>query len=120
MVEMTRNGVVYDVANSPFSYRACGMEFRFSSMTHCDKFMEKYKGHIDWLNDSMHRRFKFKVDFTLVALVQLYARIETRGFYIDYGEGVWQCLAEVELDGLGPKSNVFATSSRDTTPRLIG
>lgn len=82
MVEITRSGVCYKVNESPFYQDYAGYRFYFSSETHRRNFFEKARMKEEWLTDSMSRRFKFKVDASLMAVFQLYRQIETRGFYI--------------------------------------
>lgn len=82
MVKMTKSGVVYDVKNSPFQVERNGYIFKFSSEPHRHKFIREAKIKEEWLNDSLSRRFRIKVDFILLADIQLYQQIEQRGFYI--------------------------------------
>ena len=82
MVKMTKSGVVYDVKNSPFQVERNGYIFKFSSESHRHKFIREAKIKEEWLNDSLSRRFRIKVDFILLADIQLYQQIEQRGFYI--------------------------------------
>lgn len=89
MAKMTANGVVYDVANSPFTCQRHGIEYRFSSGKHMAKFMRDVFKREEWLSDSLSRRFKVEFDATLVADLQWYAMVETRGYSIrilDSGE----------------------------------
>lgn len=79
---LTRNGVCYDVENSPFWEEVGGFRFYFSSETHRKNFFAKAKVKELWLTDSLTRRFHFEVDASVLALFQLYWQIETRGFYI--------------------------------------
>lgn len=82
MAELTRNGVCYDVANSPFTHRYRGYEFYFSSESHRRNFAAKAHIRELWLTDSLSRRFHFRVDASLVSVFQLYRIIETRGFHV--------------------------------------
>lgn len=54
--------------------------FNFSTMKHRDKFLEQIENKVQWMNDSMSRRFHVPCDFELLAMVQLYMQIEGRGF----------------------------------------
>ena len=47
-----------------------------------EKFKSKWLIKVEWLCDSMTRRFKFEVDAKWVAIFQLYCQVETRGFYV--------------------------------------
>lgn len=82
MAELTRSGVCYDMRSSPYTYEWREWLFRFSSEVHRKNFAEKLFGHILWLNDSMSRRFHIRCELDRLAALQLYRRIETRGFSI--------------------------------------
>lgn len=79
---LTKNGVCYDLPNSPFVYEWRGMAYFFSSRNHMEKFLREVRKREEWLNDSLSRRFKCTVYLPILADVQLYTQIETRGFYI--------------------------------------
>lgn len=102
MANLTKNGVCYELTNSPFYSHYKGMAFYFSSIKHKDAFDSKVQVRVPWLNDSISRRFKFSVNMEWVAVIQLYRQVETRGFLIiDYVKGVtYRCLDEIVLDGL--------------------
>lgn len=82
MADLTKSGVCYDLIESPFFADAMGFRFYFSSATHRENFMRKAHVRKEWLNDSLSRRFKYPVDASLLAVLQLYKQIETRGFFI--------------------------------------
>lgn len=82
MQKPTVNGVYYDVPRSPLCTSRNGYRYYFSSQTHLDKFLLKAPIKEEWLNDSMSRRFKFEFQISVIADMQLYMQIETRGFYV--------------------------------------
>lgn len=82
MQKPTVNGVYYDVSCSPLCTARNGYRYYFSSQTHLDKFLLKAPIKEEWLNDSMSRRFKFEFQIGVIADMQLYMQIETRGFYV--------------------------------------
>lgn len=82
MQKPTVNGVYYDVSSSPLCTSRNGYRYYFSSKTHLDKFLLKAPIKEEWLNDSMSRRFKFEFQISVIADMQLYMQIETRGFYV--------------------------------------
>lgn len=82
MQKPTVNGVYYDVSSSPLCTSRNGYRYYFSSQTHFDKFLLKAPIKEEWLNDSMSRRFKFEFQISVIADMQLYMQIETRGFYV--------------------------------------
>ena len=96
------NGICYDLAHSPYEAARNGLVFRFSSPLHMRRFMEKAKEREDWACDSLSRRFKCRFDARLLADLQLYEKVETRGFYIyDPWDGeVYRSWQEVSLAGV--------------------
>ena len=82
MANLTKHGVCYNLKESPFFFSYRGMVFFFSSRAHMHKFMDNVTSREHWLNDSLSRRFKCTVDLPILADIQLYATVETRGFYI--------------------------------------
>lgn len=108
----TRNGVVYDLRFSEYEHTFWPLTFRFSSITHLKKFVERVPVKVDWLNDSFKRRFHLDVDVTLLAALQCYMQVETRGFMVrDIVSGRWcDCPEMLRLDGL-------KISVQDLTPQ---
>ena len=74
--------VAYDLENSPYDYSWGGFIFYFSTQAHRDKFANNINKKIDWLNDSLSRRFHIVVNVPEFAVFQLYQQIEGRGFYV--------------------------------------
>lgn len=112
--KLTRHGVCYDLEHSPFFSTWSSFIFFFSSMKHKESFDSKINVRIPWLNDSLSRRFKMKVDVDVLAVFQLYNQVETRGFYVEkyyfydkdgnFIEGgkvdKWRAAEQVVFDGL--------------------
>lgn len=84
---ITKSGVCYNLPDSPYTYTWRGITYFFSSDNHARKFMEKVRDKELWLNDSLSRRFKCTVHLPILANIQLYTQIETRGFYIQTDDG---------------------------------
>lgn len=84
---LTRNGVCYDLRETPFTYSLCGMTFHFTSAKHREKFTSEAHKRMVWMTDSMTRRFHFLVDASELALMQLYGQVETRGFLVEMRDG---------------------------------
>ena len=122
MVEMTPHGVVYDLRNSPFTEQRNGLEYKFSSAKHREKFMNEVRKREDWLADSMSRRFKMNIRFDQLADLQLYRQVETRGFIaVDMETGKviddsWQ----VQYDGMIISGENCQTRYGTTIGQLIG
>ena len=114
---LTKNGICYDLENSPFVCTTPFFEYRFSSGTH----LRKFNGNVDlrksWLNDSMSRRFHIDVDMEILAELQLYMQVETRGFYVSDGEKVWRNAENIRLSGLRVSGEDSLEPSVRTTTR---
>lgn len=104
---ITKNGVCYDLSVSPYVFYIRGFELHFSSGSHLDKFKQTWQMKIDWLNDSLSRRFHFDLIFDDLAILNTYRQIETRGFYVIYGGKVYTCPGNIKLYG-GIKGNALA------------
>lgn len=117
----TRNGVVYDLRFSEYEHTFWPLKFRFSSMTHLQKFAERVPVKVEWLNDSMKRRFHLEVDFTILAALQCYMQVETRGFMVkDIVTGRWfDCPETLKLDGLRVREQGSTPQPGDTTTHYV-
>lgn len=103
----TEYGVEYDLARSDYKYYWGAYELRFSSATHLKKFCEQVDVKTEWLSDSLSRRFHFTVNADLIAVIQLYVKVETRGCWIrniETGE-VATCHENIALVGMKLKLN---------------
>lgn len=96
---ITRDGVCYDLAISPYKTTINGLTFVFSSKLHLDKFKQKIKENRDIINYSLSKRFKVNVDVSKLADVVLYRKVETRGFLIITGEGKEICQRNITYVG---------------------
>lgn len=99
---LTKNGICYDLKNSPYFCFVGSYRFFFSSPAHLNRFKAGLETNRDWLNDSMTRRFKFEMQMDLLADFSLYRKIETRGFLIiDESTGVaYECPGNIEFRGM--------------------
>lgn len=103
----TKNGIEYNLNVSPYKCTWRGLEFFFSSAIHLQKFQDKLDTRIEWLNDSMSRRFHFSVEADYIAVIQLYCQVETRGFLInDVNMSRWyDCRENITLHGMTISEN---------------
>lgn len=99
---LTKNGICYDLKESPYFYFVGVYKFLFSSPAHLVKFRKGMEANREWLNDSMKRRFKFDMDMELLADFSLYRKIETRGFLIinDLTGVAYECPESIEFHGM--------------------
>lgn len=99
---LTKNGICYDLKNSPYFCSVGFYKFFFSSPAHLVKFRKGLEANREWLNDSMKRRFKFEMQMDVLADFSLYRKIETRGFLIiNESTGVaYECPESIEFHGI--------------------
>lgn len=79
---ITKNGVCYDLKETPYTFEWRGILYHFSSENHMSKFIRNLRNKEEWLDDSLSRRFKCTVHLPVLADIQLYTQVETRGFYL--------------------------------------
>ena len=98
---LTKNGICYDLKNSPYFCSVGFHRFVFSSPAHLVKFRKGLEANREWLNDSMTRRFKFNMSLDMLADFSLYRKTETRGFLIiNESTGVaYECAENIEFRG---------------------
>lgn len=93
------NGVCYDLSRSPYTAQYKDFTFAFSTPRNKRKFEDNVMARVEWLEDSLTRRFHFHVSLPMLAAFQLYDQIEKRGFYVEMG-GVPLCRESVVFAGL--------------------
>ena len=98
----TRNGIEYNLWDSHYICDWGCYRFYFSSATHLAKFKKNIKIRIEWLDDSLSRRFRFDVIVPSLAVFQLYRQVETRGFLIfNADKGEWyDCPENITFHGM--------------------
>lgn len=77
-----KSHVSYDLSNEDYTSDWEEYTFYFSTMAHKEKFDADMQTRIDWLNDSLSRRFHYEVHADALAVFQLYKMIEGRGFKV--------------------------------------
>lgn len=97
----TKDGVFYELSDSPYRALYGDYTFHFSSRKHQESFLDKLSVRVEWLCDSFSKRFKFEIDARLIAVFQLYFQVETRGCYVKMADGeVLRCKENLRLHGL--------------------
>lgn len=98
---MTRNGIVYDLINTPYYYSIGGITYFFSSLIHRNKFIKRMRMHRTIINDKLSKRWRFGLSLNFLADINLYSKIETRGFLIryDFNGELISCLNNITLSG---------------------
>lgn len=104
---LTRNGICYDLENSPYYIKLKECTLFFSSQYNKDRFLQKEKIERDRINKSLGKRFKTNFNVDYLAFINLYAQIEKRGFYILTKKGdKITCLEHLKFVGLKIRKNV--------------
>lgn len=103
---VTKNGICYDLSESPYWYEWRGFTYYFSSPSHLRKFASEVRSKELWLNDSFNRRFKFTFYVDSLADLNLYRQIETRGFRVVTNDGMeytspWQIVVCIDTQKMG-------------------
>lgn len=83
--------------STPFVVEFGYYELHFSTAAHAAKFQDNVWKRIEWLNDSLSRRFKCSVDAAHLAVIQLYTQIEGRGFYVVYRGKLYRSASDIEV-----------------------
>lgn len=77
-----KTAIAYQLDNEDYSVKVERYTFYFSSMIAKRKFERDYAKRVEWLRDSLTRRFHFHVDADWVAIFQWYMICEGRGFRV--------------------------------------
>lgn len=100
---LTRSQIAYDLEISPHrlivQYND-PITYVFSSNLYKTKFQEKQENHREYVNNSLSNRFGFNINFNLLADIQLYTKIEKRGFLLVTTGGNIKCPNNLILDGV--------------------
>lgn len=116
---VSRYGVWFDLDESPYSVYRHGMEFKFSTKGHADRFRLLVSERENKMGAELARRVGCKsVDMDIPACIQLYRQLETRGFLIIIGGERVTCAEHLRLSGLDAKSTGSPQLSALTTRRL--
>lgn len=79
---ISKYGVCYDLAHSPYWYERDGYVYYFSTAKTRIKFMSEVENHEEAVAKSLAGRFKVGFTCKHLAAIQLYFRTENRGFRI--------------------------------------
>ena len=77
-----KSPIANNLDNDSYATIHDGFEYRFSSLRNKEKFDSLLFQRIEWLNDSLSRRFHVPVKADHLAAVQLYQMCEGRGFRV--------------------------------------
>ena len=100
---LTRNGVAKELSKSPYIYTVLTesdvLHLYFSSKLHMKRFNEKRDDNYNMIYNYIYKRFKYQVDCRLLADLNLYQKIENRGFYVKLNKEVYLCPDNITLNG---------------------
>lgn len=102
-MNVSRRGIVLDIENSPYvstiKYGETTLMFYFSSSLYMSKFEIEMKINREKINKSLSKRFKLDIKCDLLCDINLYSKIEKRGFYILANDMELTCLDNIKLSG---------------------
>ena len=93
----TRNGIYYNLCESEYKLTINHITYYFSSSLHRKNFIERYLEQRDILNYAQSRRFKAKLNLSVLADLKTYSNIEKRGFLVEIEGVYYKCLDNINL-----------------------
>ena len=103
MNNLTRNGVAKDLSNSPYIFTEIingqRLDLFFSSKLHLKNFSDRRNANYQMIYNYIYKRFKYQIDCRILADLNLYQKIETRGFYVKLNKEVYLCPNNIILNG---------------------
>lgn len=100
--QLTRSGIAHNLEISPYSlivdYQDEQLEYVFSSEQYKNIFYRKFIDNRNKINESLSKRFGFKIENDKLADLKLYSMTEKRGFLIK-GKEEYKWLDTIELIG---------------------
>lgn len=99
---LTRYGIAHNLESSPYillvEYEDEELEYVFSSEQYKNIFYKKFIDNRLKINESLSKRFGFKIEVDKLADLKLYYMTEKRGFLIK-GKEEFKCLNTIKLVG---------------------
>lgn len=112
MSKLTRSQIAYDLSVSPhrevIPYEGFEITFVFSSDLYRRKFLQKLQQNRATIEESLSKRFGFRVRPGVIADLRLYRTTEKRGFLLVKDGVTIECENKVVLDGVKLTSTSFA------------
>nr|DAT87873.1 MAG TPA: late genes activator [Caudoviricetes sp.] len=81
---ITRRGIYYDLNDTTYIFKVEGLTFYFSSEFYKTKFFKTYKNYVKTENLKLSVNYNCNINATIMLLLKLYQKIETRGFKVEY------------------------------------
>ena len=99
---LTRNGVAKDLSKSPYQFTyVCKdkvVSLFFSSQLHLKNFEKNRLKNYSMIYNYINKRFKIKIDCTVLSDLNLYHKVETRGCYVTIDNTVYTDLKSISLN----------------------
>lgn len=96
---LTRRGISKDLVLSPytFTYKHNDNEviLSFSSKLHLNNFIKNRDKNYAMIYNYIIKRFKYKTDPRILSDLNLYQKIEHRGFYIKINDKVYRDIKQI-------------------------
>lgn len=104
VAKLTRSKVAYDLTISPHILEVPydhgeTLVYVFSSKLYKDKFYNALFENREKINESLSKRFGFRIESDLLCDLKLYISIEKRGFLILKDKEKFVCVEDIILDG---------------------
>ena len=102
-MDKTKRGIFLNLKKSPYTttiyYDDIEIKYYFSSSLYNSKFEIERDLNREWINNSLSKRFKLDFESNLLCDINLYSKVEKRGFYIVVNGQEILCLNSIRLDG---------------------
>lgn len=76
--------IYYNLLDSPYKFTFDDYDFIFSSQFYLDSFHKKYENYLLKEKEKLEYRFSENIDCNIILLIDLYKKVEKRGFLIKY------------------------------------
>ena len=103
MKNLTRNGIAKDLSKSPYIFTVViddnKLDLYFSSKLHLNKFVQKRSENYAMIYNYLYKRFKVQENCVMLSDLNLYNKIENRGYYIKLNGEIFRCNNKIVLSG---------------------
>lgn len=110
-VKLTRNNIAYDLKLSPHKLLIkyddnLSIDYIFSSNLYVSKFIERLEDNRESINKSLTKRFGYQITNNVLCDLNLYSKIEKRGFLVKINGDYAECQKDIILDGKNPTMKI--------------
>lgn len=90
--------VCYDLKQTPYVVKVGDYEFYFSTEKWMKKFESSYQEKIEYVQQSLIKRFQINFNFYKIGIIWAYKKCESNGFLIKYKGRLYQAEDIIGLD----------------------